>query len=218
MIVSTVVSTIYMWYFKTSEFPLGPKPLRLLLAFRGFAGFFGVSGMFLSLRYLSLSDATVISFLAPPLACFACSYILKEPFTRIEQVATGISLFSIVLIAQPSAVFGSAGSGTSVESGVSKVTPQQRLIGVAFCMMGVLGGGTQLICLRCVGKRVHPLISVNYLNVIVAIMSGTMLTILPGLTFALPPTLIDWVYLTVLSASGIILVSAAVLMNNECSC
>ena len=110
MLVSAIVSTIYMWYFKTPEFPLGPRPVRLLLAFRGFAGFFGVSGMFLSLKYLSLSDATVVSFLAPPLACLACSYILKEPFTRKEQIATAISLFSVVLIAQPTAVFSSISS------------------------------------------------------------------------------------------------------------
>jgi drug/metabolite transporter (DMT)-like permease len=216
MIVSAVVSTIYMWYFKTEEFPLGPKPVRSLLALRGVAGFFGVSGMFLSLQYLSLSDATVISFLAPPLACFACSYILKEPFTRTEQIATAISLFSIVLIAQPSAIFELIGFAPAAQSETNGVTPQQRLLGVAFCLMGVLGGGTQLICLRCVGKRAHPLISVNYLNVIVAIMSGTMLTVLPGLNFAFPPTFVDWLYLSILSASGIMLVSFAAVVSFEC--
>jgi drug/metabolite transporter (DMT)-like permease len=218
MIVSTVVTTIYMLYFKTREFPLGPKSLRLLLAFRGFAGFFGVSGMFLSLQYLSLSDATVISFLAPPLACLACSYILKEPFTRTEKIATTISLFSVVLIAQPSTVFSSFSSVKNVESGANSITSQQRLLGVAFCMMGVLGGGTQFICLRCVGDRVHPLISVNYLNVIVAIMAGTMLTVLPDLSFALPSTLADWLYLSILSASGIILVGFAALMSYKSFC
>jgi drug/metabolite transporter (DMT)-like permease len=213
MIVSAVVTTVYMWYFKTPEFPLGPKPVRLLLAFRGFAGFFGVTGMWLSLQYLSLSDATVISFLAPPLACLAGSYILKEPFTRTEQIATVVSLFSIVLIAQPSAVFSTLGLVAETESESSGVTPQQRLLGVAFCMMGVLGGGTQLICLRCVGKRVHPLISVNYLNVIVAVMSGTMLTVLPEVSFAFPPTFTDWLYLSILSVSGIILVSFAAVVS-----
>jgi drug/metabolite transporter (DMT)-like permease len=218
MAVSAVVSTTYMWYFQLSEIPLGPKPVRLLLAFRGLSGFFGVSGMFFSLQYLSLSDATVISFLAPPLACLACSYILKEPFTRPEQIGTAISLFSVVLIAQPTAMFGSGSSGTTPESGTNHVTPQQRLLGVAFCMMGVLGGGTQLVCLRCIGNRVHPMISVNYLNVICAILSGTMLTVLPGLTFAVPSTLADWFYLSVLSASGIILVSFVNLVNYECFC
>jgi drug/metabolite transporter (DMT)-like permease len=139
----------------------------------------------------------------------------------MEQIATVISLFGVVLISQPTAVF-SAGDGdttTLPASGIGEVThgsgsstpgdvtPQQRLFGVGCVMMGVLGGGCQLVCLRWIGTRAHPLISVNYLNVVVAIISGGMLTIIPGLSFAIPSTVSDWFYLFVLSASGILLVS-----------
>ena len=220
MIISTIVSTVYMWYAKTPEFPLGPRPVRLLLSIRGVVGFFGVSGMFFSLQYLPVSDATVISFLAPPLSCLVCSYVLKEPFTRMEQIATAISLFGVVLITQSTPAFSAGSENTTAPPGSgigdvthgagtpapNDVTPQQRLLGGAFCMVGVLGGGTQFVCLRWVGDRVHPLISVNYLNVIVAIITGTMLTFLPGLSFAIPSTAADWFYLSVLTVSGIILV------------
>ncbi|KAI4681847.1 uncharacterized protein J4E84_007444 [Alternaria hordeiaustralica] len=51
--------------------------------------------------YLPLADATVITFLSPSLACWACSYFINEPFTRMEQIAAYISLFGVVLIARP---------------------------------------------------------------------------------------------------------------------
>jgi drug/metabolite transporter (DMT)-like permease len=227
MIISTIGTTVYMWYTKTPEFPLGPKSIRWLLTIRAVAGFFGVSGMFFSLQYLPISDATVISFLAPPLTCFACSYLLKEPFTRMEQIATAISFFGVVLITQSTAGSSTGGENTTTSpvSGngdvthgggtptPNDVTPQQRLLGVAFCMVGVLGGGTQLVCLRWVGNRVHPLISVNYLNVIVAIITGALLTILPGLGFAVPSTGADWFYLSVLTISGVVLVRFIFLLD-----
>lgn len=46
---------------------LGPPGVRLLLVARGFVGFFGLFPGYYALRYLSLSDATVLSFLAPVL-------------------------------------------------------------------------------------------------------------------------------------------------------
>jgi drug/metabolite transporter (DMT)-like permease len=50
------------------EYPLlGPPGVRLLLAARGFVGFFGLFPGYYALHYLSLSDATVLSFLAPVL-------------------------------------------------------------------------------------------------------------------------------------------------------
>lgn len=82
----------YMLYMKTPHFPFGLPEVRLLLVARGFGGFFGVFGMYYSLLYLPLSDATVITFLAPGLACWACSFLIEEPFTKIEKIGTLVSL------------------------------------------------------------------------------------------------------------------------------
>src|SRR3954464_9901635 len=62
-----------------------------------------------SLLYLPLADATVITFLAPSLACWACSFLINEPFTRMEQIAAYVSLFGVVLIARPISFFSSRG-------------------------------------------------------------------------------------------------------------
>jgi drug/metabolite transporter (DMT)-like permease len=83
---------------------LGPKGIRLLLAFRGFSGcvvlfiaiesvptaphrFVGLFGLYSSLQYLSLSDATVLTFLTPFTTAIAGALILKETSTRKEAFA-----------------------------------------------------------------------------------------------------------------------------------
>lgn len=45
----------------------GPPGVRILLCLRGIVGAFGLYGVYFSLRYLSLSDATVLTFLSPVL-------------------------------------------------------------------------------------------------------------------------------------------------------
>lgn len=105
-----------------------------------------------------MSDATVITFLAPLVACWACSILIHEPFTRSEQIAGVVSLVGVVLIARPSSLIPSrstlppAGSGaadglpstnaTTVEpdlQGLGKVTSAQRLSAVGVALLGVLG-------------------------------------------------------------------------------
>lgn len=52
-----------------------------------------------------LLNFVVITFLAPILSCWACSILIHEPFTRKEQVAGGIALLRVVLIARPQSFF-----------------------------------------------------------------------------------------------------------------
>jgi hypothetical protein len=49
--------------------------------------FFGLSGMYQSLKYLSLSDATTLSFLTPTCTALLGYLFLREPFTRKECAA-----------------------------------------------------------------------------------------------------------------------------------
>lgn len=49
--------------------------------------FFGLFGVYFSLQYLSLSDATVLTFLAPLCTGIAGSLLLKEKFTLKEALA-----------------------------------------------------------------------------------------------------------------------------------
>src|SRR6266702_2861474 len=49
--------------------------------------FFGLSGVYFSLQYLSLSDATVLTFMVPILTGFSGAVFLKEPLSLRELLA-----------------------------------------------------------------------------------------------------------------------------------
>ncbi|SPO25167.1 uncharacterized protein UTRI_02726_B [Ustilago trichophora] len=85
---------------------LGPKEVRKLLALRGFVGFFGLFGLYYSLQFLSLADATVITFLGPLATGLLGYLVLGEPFTLRETFGGIISLSGVVLIARPAFIFG----------------------------------------------------------------------------------------------------------------
>jgi drug/metabolite transporter (DMT)-like permease len=224
MIITVVLASAYMWYKKTPHFPFGMPEVRWLLAARGFGGFFGVFGMYYSLLYLPLADATVITFLAPGLACWACSILIKEPFTRAERIGTFISLLGVVLIARPTSFFShgrntppasgntdmSLGNGTtslseSDASNYDNVTPVQRLGAVGIALTGVMGAVTAYTTIRWIGKRAHPLISVNYFATWSTIVSLVLQLTVPGIGFLLPADVKEWSYLIFLGTCGFVM-------------
>ncbi|KAK4575154.1 hypothetical protein LTR86_001006 [Recurvomyces mirabilis] len=226
MSITVVLASGYMWYKRTPDFPFGKREVRWLLVARGFGGFFGVTGMYWSLLYLPLADATVITFLAPALACWACSILIKEPFGRLEQIAGLVSLVGVVLIAKPTSMlpgFGSSsepppasGNSDSVSSAdgtassgdasnYDNVTPSQRLMAVSLALMGVLGAATAYTTIRWIGKRAHPLISVNYFAAWCTLVSTIMMFSLPWVGFLLPANLKEWGYLIFLGTCGFIM-------------
>ena len=224
MAITVVLGSLYMFIKKIPDFPFGAKGIRLLLLARGVGGFFGVFGMYYSLVYLPLADTTVITFLAPVIACGVCAYILKEPFTRMEQIAAFISLMGVVLIARPTAIFSyfqHRSEATPVASGTSEltppvnttatpsdassyasVTPHQKVIAVGVSLIGVLGGAVVITTLRWIGPRAHPLLTVNVFAIWVVLVSGIGSAIIPGIGFALPASSSDWSYLTFLGICG----------------
>jgi drug/metabolite transporter (DMT)-like permease len=180
--------------------------------------------------YLPLADATVITFLAPSLACWACSYLINEPFTRMEQIAAYISLFGVVLIARPASLFShndsvplASGDADSVPipanttadaphhfaSDYDSVTPAQRATAVGVAMLGVLGAAGAYTTIRWIGKRAHPLLSVNYFATWCTIVSVVMMFLLPDVGFLLPKSLRDWAYLIFLGVCGFVMVCFA---------
>lgn len=219
------------YFRKTPHFPFGLKEVRWLLIARGFFGFFGVVGMYWSLLYLPLADATVITFLSPALACFACSILLKEPFTRVERIAALVSLIGVVLIARPTSLFGS-GPDASIETPTSgntdgvpnsdkpssapnsdasnyeSVTPEERLFAVGIALVGVMGAAAVITIIRWIGKRAHPLISVNYFSTWCTFVSLLAQFTVPGVGFLLPADFKDWLLLFSLGTCGFVMVRA----------
>lgn len=160
----------------------------MLLTMRGVLGFFGVFGMFYSLKYLPLSDATVITFLAPSVAGYSSHLLLRYPFKRVQQAASVVALLGVLLVARPTSFFfsdddaaaearrshpapakmlrflfqSSSSKGISKSATLEHVSAEQRVLAVLVALFGVLGGGCSYTAIKAIGTRAHPLISVNY--------------------------------------------------------
>ncbi|KAF8308540.1 hypothetical protein DL93DRAFT_1870681 [Clavulina sp. PMI_390] len=150
----------------------GPPGIRHLLVLRGVLGFFGMYGLYQSLRVLSLSDATSITFLQSSTISVAGFLLLHEPF-KVKELTAGLcALFGVLLIARPDAIFGRASdSDPAVEKGA-------RLGAVGVALLGVLGTTGALITIRHIGTRAHPMHSISYYSVwsvIVAVVGSIML-------------------------------------------
>ncbi|KAL8744005.1 MAG: hypothetical protein Q9184_008046, partial [Pyrenodesmia sp. 2 TL-2023] len=174
-----------------------------------------------SLQYLPLAEATVITFLAPIVACWACSMLLKEPFTRSEQIACLVSLLGVILIARPTSFFSLTDGGSSIASAVGDglpatngtlptqdngeihVTATQRLVAVGVALLGVFGAASAYTTIRWIGRRAHPLISVNYFAAWTTFVATVVLLFVPGMNFKLPADLKQWSYLIFLGICGL---------------
>ncbi|KAG6021961.1 hypothetical protein E4U41_002352 [Claviceps citrina] len=259
--VTSLCCVSYMWWMRTPGFPLGRRDIRWLLLARGCTGFFGIFGMWWSMMYLPLADATVITFLAPGVAGFACYLFLREPFTRVERVATLVALLGVVFIAQPGAFFASGPLdeasqvphrhhhhhphllllhpgrpqqqqrrqmhhhhhhprvGTDADQPHSSIpgldhqtTPQERILAVAVGLLGVLGAAGAFTTLRAIGKRAHPLISVNAFAVICTAVCVTCLALgpvldigQPSLRWVPPASARQWLLLLSLGVFGFVM-------------
>ncbi|KLO15954.1 DUF6-domain-containing protein [Schizopora paradoxa] len=189
MAITYVCCVSYMILTGVSNPFWGPKEVRRLLFFRGFSGFFGLFGVYYSLQYLSLSDATVLTFLAPSTTAIAGYFLLGERFARKEAAAGLLSLLGVILIARPRSLFGasspadhapSAGeisrSLDEVGGGEDGVTSAQRLIAVGVAMIGVLGATGAYTSIRAIGKRAHPMHSMIYFSMMcVTTSAGSMI-------------------------------------------
>ena len=161
-----------------------------------------------SLIYLPVAEATVITFISPLLTSWACSYILHEPFTRTEQLAAGVSLLGVCLIARPTAIFSSPSPDVSPpdsQNPVSSVSPAQRLIAVGVALIGVLGAVGAYTTIKSIGQRAHPLISVNFYAVWCTVVSTFLLAAVPGIDFRLPGSVREWTLLISLGVFGFLM-------------
>ncbi|KAL0565467.1 hypothetical protein V5O48_016556, partial [Marasmius crinis-equi] len=88
----------------TSNTPLSvQKAYAYFFSLEVLAGIFGV---YSALQWISLSDATVLTFLAPLTTAMAGSIFLKEKFVKSQAIAGVLSLLGVILIARPVALFG----------------------------------------------------------------------------------------------------------------
>ncbi|CUS06774.1 unnamed protein product [Tuber aestivum] len=213
--VTTIVVVILMAFRSVEHAPWGPRGVRWLLVARG------PWNTADSLAYLDLSDAIVITFLAPIVATFACSLIpyLNESFTKTEFFASIFSLFGVVLIARPASLFSRDPANTPDDPGVVHppptarsllptgeiplTTPHQRLIAILVALLGVLGAASAYTTIHWIGPRAHALIVMLYFSFWCCIVSLTSSLLIPSIGGLIwPHTLLQWGLLLGIGISG----------------
>ncbi|PWN23258.1 hypothetical protein BCV69DRAFT_280867 [Microstroma glucosiphilum] len=161
-----------MAVFKTPYILFGPPKARLVLIARGTFGFLSTLFLYLSLENLSLSDATGIIFLGPLVTGVAAAVFLSEPFSVRERIAGIGSLLGVLLIARPTAIFGSQGDAEvpsapgdtpPIEGGnESEAAGANRVFGVVIALAGVFCQSGAWIALRSLGRACSTYHSIAY--------------------------------------------------------
>ncbi|KAJ7280287.1 hypothetical protein C8J57DRAFT_1712262 [Mycena rebaudengoi] len=238
--ITYICSVAYMLLQKVPDPFYGPKGVRALLVFRGIFGFdddsyylvdpslkslqrfIGLNGTYFSLQYLSLSDATVISFLVPMCTAMCGSVFLKETFTRREAFAGIFSLFGVVLIARPEFLFGSLDGKTE-----GSVEGQHRMLAIGIALSGVLGSTgasehfsatekqvfmlntRQVTSIRAIGQRAHPMHLLAFFSLQSVIAASLIMVILR--VPVVIPTRLSW--LGLLGVIGVLGFAAQILLT-----
>lgn len=213
MSITALASYIYMFITKTPH-PLGTKPVLHLLLFRAMCGFMGVYGLYYSVQYLPLSEATVITFLAPIMTCYACSFFIPgETFSRRQQAAALVSLVGVVLIARPfsgktsrdSDQGENKGEGLGGSESPSSADAYHHVLATIVASIGVLGAAGAYTSIRMIGRRAHPLVSVTYFSSVTTIISLLAMVFVPGVPFRVPSSTTEWTFMVGLGVCGFLL-------------
>ncbi|KAH8589714.1 hypothetical protein B0O99DRAFT_655321 [Bisporella sp. PMI_857] len=202
--ITFVLSSLYMWWAKVPDFPLGKPSVRGWLVLRAVFGFSGLFCLYYSVHYLPLAEATVFRFLVPIITAWACSVFLTEVFTKKELAAGLVALTGVVIIAHPSFIFGDVNDkiGPSAANDVDDVAPTQRLFAIAVSLLGVFGAAGAYTTIRVIGDRAHALMSVNYFSFLSTIVSAFALLVIPGISFTMPKDAQQWTLLILLGVLG----------------
>lgn len=179
------------------HFIVGIPEVRHLLVIRALCGFFGVFGLYYSLNYLELSDATVLTFLTPVATSLLAWMFLKEKFTRSMALGGLVAFCGVILIARPVFLFQLI-TGSHDTSGVR---PIDRLRSIGFSMLGVMGGACAFVAIRSIGDRAHPTVNVQYFSTWCWIISLIAL-VYTGKGIRLPHTWSQAAFIVILACCG----------------
>jgi len=195
LIVMMSIITILSWTYillSSAAIPggaFGPPKLRPLLVVRGVAGFFGIWGFYVSLRYLALAEATLINFLAPILAALLLGLLPGQQHCSVAQfLAAIVAVIGLLCVLQP-------------WSAHITNTPREHALAIGAALIGVLGGAVSFLTMSCLGEHVHPMTTVAYFAPICTLLSGASLIVQQrGLSF--PSAAVGWLFMCVLGILG----------------
>lgn len=155
MIITLSLSSIYCWLKDVEGFPTGPREVRWLLLLRAVGGCCGAVGFYYSLKYLPLSEATVLNLLAS-LGCYVvCALLLKGTVSKVQVLAAVMSVVAVIITARPTLIFSKMMSMAVLDTKKNDVEWDRLLKGIPFALLGASGGAV---------SRNYPCIEILYLQ------------------------------------------------------
>jgi len=151
------------------------KPLLWL---RGLFGFAALSSFYLAVTKLPLADATVLHYTNPVFTALLAVPLLGESLSQNEVAGALLSLTGVALIAQPTFLFGGAGTALN-------------LLYVGVGLFGAVSAATAYVIVRKLRATEHPLVIVFYFP-FVSTLGGAPTAAITNLQW---PTLWEWVFL-----------------------
>lgn len=161
------------------------------LVVRGFTGFAALSCFYYGVTHLPLADATLIMYTNPVFTAILAAIFLKESLTRMDIFGVLCSLAGVVLISEPSFIFG----------GDSRLD----VLSVIVALGGSIFAAISYVIVRQLRQTEDALVVVFYFPLIAT--PASIPTALPG---ALVPT---WTEIWVLLGIGVVTHIAQVLMT-----
>ena len=175
--VRSFLSVIFTYVLlRRARIPVWGQRKRLLVL-RGVFGFMALSCFFFALTRLPLADVTVLHFTNPVFTAVLAALLLHERLGSREVLGLLVSLSGVVLVAQPSWLFGSGARDLD-------------LLAVGAALGGAFFSALAYIAVRDLGKTEHHLVVVFYFPLI-----ATPLSIPAMLPHAMWPTLSECVLL-----------------------
>jgi drug/metabolite transporter (DMT)-like permease len=148
---------------------------RRLLLLRGLLGFGALSCFYYALVHLPLADATVLQYTNPAFAAVFAVFALGERMRPREVISVGLSLAGVLLVAQPTFLFGAG--------------PRLDPVAVGVALLGAVLSAGAYVVVRMLGTE-HHLVVILYFAVVSAIgaVPATVVT-------AVMPSPAEWLLL-----------------------
>lgn len=184
--VTALVTISYMWYNGIEHYFWGPPEVRRLLAFRAICGTAAITLTMFSLKYISLPEQTVLTFLGPLVTPLLACLILHEQYFWQQAAWSLFSFAGVIVVAKPPPFFEYTN-----ENGASL---HLRFLAIAATLLVVIFAGLVMVVVRSIGTRAHPLCVVGSYSVLTVVFSVCWMIAEPS-RFTLPQTSETWLML-----------------------
>ncbi|PSR93858.1 hypothetical protein BD289DRAFT_451670 [Coniella lustricola] len=196
MVITGVACSAYLWFKRVPDFPWGHRDVRHVLLLRALGGVLGAGGMYYSIRYLTLSQATALNFLAPMGAMVISKYMDQGAFSYVDRAGATVALAGVVMVVQPDNILT---SGDSLAMMPSPRDTNAKIKGLIWGVFGVFGTMIALVTMRRMGSRAHPLTMVNYFAWVV-VLAAVVLVSIQQLSW--PTSVKTWGYMMIIGIFG----------------